>query len=224
MEVILKNDRVIVCVKPAGVLSTDEPGGMPQLVREYLGEGAEVRTVHRLDRVVGGLMLLALDREAAAELGEQIADRSFDKEYLAVVHGTPAEVSGSFTDYLARDRSRRMTFVAPGPSKEAREAVLDYEVLESADNLSLVRVKLRTGRTHQIRVQFSSRALPLWGDRKYGRTEDDGEIALWSCRLAFNVPGTEKREDIFLPPLDKYPWNIFGTINSTKVQNNEKNM
>lgn len=219
MDVILQNDRVIVCVKPAGVLSTDEPGGMPQLVREYLGNGAEVRTVHRLDRVVGGLMLLALDKDAASELGEQISGRSFEKEYLAVIHGIPPETKGSFRDYLERDRQRRMTFVAAGPSKEAREALLDYELLESADGMSLVRVRLRTGRTHQIRVQFASRDLPLWGDGKYGTGEDDGDIALWSCRLAFNIPGSEKREDIFLEPPAKYPWTAFGTFNSGKEDN-----
>ena len=220
MEVILQNEKLIVCVKPSGVLSTDEPGGMPGLVREYLGEGAEVRTVHRLDRVVGGLMLLALDRDTAAQLGEQISDRSFEKEYLAVVRGVPAEKNGSFIDYLERDRRRRMTFVAPGPSKEAREALLDYELLESAGGLSLVRVRLRTGRTHQIRVQFASRGLPLWGDGKYGTAEEMGGIALWSCRLAFTVPGTEQREDIFLPPPKEYPWTVFSTINSDKAENN----
>ena len=210
MEIILHNSKTAVCVKPAGILSTDEPGGMPSLVREQLGV-EEVRTVHRLDRVVGGLMVLALDKDTASNLGMQIAERSFEKEYLAVVHNILPESSGTFTDYLERDRRTATTHVAKGPSKEAREAVLDYTVLDylKEEGLSLVRIKLRTGRTHQIRVQFSSRGYPLWGDRKYGTLTDSGNIALWSYRVAFNMPDSGERADICLPPPDIEPWNRF---------------
>lgn len=202
---------IIVCVKPAGVLSTDEPGGVPELLREQLGDSrACVRTVHRLDRVVGGVMLLARTRMAASLLSEQVRDRSFHKEYLAVVHGTPAERRGTLRDLLARDPRERRTYVTHTPGPDAREAVLDYETLSAAGELSLLRITLHTGRTHQIRVQFSSRGMPLVGDRKYGAGEDCG-IALWSSRLCFTHPKTGEPVDVSLPPPAQYPWTEFQT-------------
>ena len=139
------------------VLSTDEPGGRPDLVRQALGDPkADVRTVHRLDRVVSGLMVLARNAESASELSRQIREGVFGKEYLAVVHGEPPEKAGELRDLLGRGKARRMTFVAEEPGKGIQEAVLGYRVLHAAGGLSRVRIRLCTGRTHQIRVQFAS--------------------------------------------------------------------
>ncbi len=213
MIIIKETENIIVCVKPPGVLSTDEPGGMPSLVREAIGApDAEVCTVHRLDRVTSGLMVLAKNKSAASLLGEQIMSRSFEKEYLAVIHGCPAETSGTLSDLLARDRYERKTYVADAPGKGVQEAVLDYSVLDKADALSLVKISLCTGRTHQIRVQFSSRSMPIVGDRKYGTAEGNCDIALWSYRLAFNEPLSGERLDISLPPPDQYPWILFKVL------------
>ena len=211
IEILYQDDRLAVCVKPVGVLSTDEPGGMPALLREALGDpAAPVRTVHRLDRVVGGLMVLARTRRAAAELGEQITARRFEKEYLAAVHGAPPEDAGRMRDLLLRDRSARRTYVVDTPREGAREAVLDYRTLGYARGLSLVRIRLVTGRTHQIRVQFASRGLPLAGERKYaGTPEEEGTPALWSFRLAFDHPRSGERMDFFLPPPEAWPWSLF---------------
>ena len=210
MRIIKETENIIICVKPAGVLSTDEPGGMPSLVREALGEtGTDLFTVHRLDRVVSGLMVLAKSNTAASLLGEQIMTRSFEKEYLAVIHGCPQESEGRFTDLLFRDRYARRTLIADSPAKGVREAVLDYSLLGKTDAFSLVKIRLGTGRTHQIRVQFSSRDMSIVGDRKYG-TDDSCDIALWSYRLAFDEPVTGKRIDISLPPPGQYPWDLFG--------------
>lgn len=210
MQFLLETDNIIVCLKPAGVLSTDEPGGMPFLVKESLKDPkAEVFTVHRLDRVVSGLMVLAKNRSAASALGEQIMARTFEKEYLAVIHGTPKEKNGTFRDLLIRDRSERKTYVTDTPAKGVQEAVLDYSVLAEADDLSLVKITLHTGRTHQIRAQFSSRDMPLVGDRKYSTRDDSCDIALWSYRLAFDEPVSGERIDISLPPPDQYPWDLF---------------
>lgn len=222
MKIIYRNEKLIVCVKPAGVLSTDEPGGMPSLVREELGVQTDVRTVHQLDRVVGGLMVLALDRDTAAELGQQIMDHTFEKEYLAVIHGVLPEQKGTLRDYLARDRSERKTYVTDGPSKEAREAILDYEVLEVSGELSLVKIALRTGRTHQIRAQFSSRGYPLLGDRKYGNGTDEGDIALWSCRLSFTMPGNGEKPDFSLNPPEQFPWTEFRRRFTDTIDDKEK--
>ena len=207
MEIVYSDKDILVCVKPARVLSTDEPGGLPDLLRQELGDpNADVRTVHRLDRVVSGLMVLARNAKAASELSRQIRENEFEKEYMAVVHGVPAESSGTLRDLLGRDKARRMTYVAREPGKGIQEAVLDYRVLASSDGFSKVRIHLHTGRTHQIRVQFASRGMPLVGERKYDTREDPCEIALWSCFLGFTHPGTGEKMEFFLEPPKKYPW------------------
>ena len=209
MEFVYLDDAVAVCIKPPRVLSTDEPGGMPELVRQALGdEKADVRTVHRLDRVVSGLMVFARSPEAASELSRQIREGTFDKEYLAVVHGAPAQPEGQLKDLLARDKARKMTFVADAPGKGVQEAVLSYWVLGQTQDMSRVRIRLHTGRTHQIRVQFASRGMPLVGERKYSLQEDPCEIALWSYRLAFAHPITGEQMEFSVQPPENYPWTV----------------
>lgn len=208
MDIVYLDESIIVCVKPAGVLSTDEPGGLPDLLRTELGTD-NIRTVHRLDAAVSGLMLLARRRHAASDLGKQVMERGLGKEYLAVIHGCPEKEKGSMRDLLWRDKSQRKTFVVTEMGRDVQEALLDYEVLERRGGLSLVRITLHTGRTHQIRAQFSSRGLPLVGDKKYGKTEGC-DIALWSYRLCFAHPKTGQSMDFCLaPPKDRYPWSEF---------------
>ena len=208
MELVYVDSDIVVCVKPARVLSTDEPGGLPELVRGALGDqNADVRTVHRLDRVVSGLMVLARNAKAASELSRQIREGEFEKEYLAVVHGRP-EDSGTLRDLLGRDKARRMTFVAAEPAKGIQEAVLHYQTLSSAQGLSKVRIQLETGRTHQIRVQFASRGMPLAGERKYAEGSDPWEIALWSYRLAFSHPASGERMEFLKIPPEVQPWTL----------------
>ena len=209
MEIVYLDSDILVCVKPARVLSTDEPGGLPELLREALGDPkADIRTVHRLDRVVSGLMVLARNARAASELSRQIRDGEFEKEYLAVVHGAP-QPGGTLRDLLGRDKARKMTFVAPEPAKGVQEAILHYQRLGEAEGLSKVRIQLETGRTHQIRVQFSSRGFPMVGERKYAELEDPCEIALWSCRLGFTHPATGEKVEFTREPDLNYPWNLF---------------
>ncbi len=206
MQFVYKDDAIVVCVKPAGVVSTDVPGGMPDLVRQALGNpAAEVRTIHRLDQVVSGLMVLARTAEAASVLSQQIREQTFHKEYLAVVHGMPPQ-QGTLRDLLIRDKRRRMTLVAEKPDKGVQEAVLDYEVRNRVADMSRVAIRLHTGRTHQIRVQFSSREMPLVGERKYAVLEDDCNLALWSYRLGFCHPVTGKAMDFSMLPPEIYPW------------------
>ena len=207
LEILYSDKDILVCIKPARVLSTDEPGGLPSLVREALGdEKADVRTVHRLDRVVSGVMVLARNAKSASELSRQIREDEFEKEYLAVIHGQPEEQSGTFTDLLYRDKVRRMTMVASQPAKGVQEAILDYAIVGIAREMSRVKIRLRTGRTHQIRVQFSSRNLPLVGERKYCTLEDPCEIALWSHKIAFIHPTTGSRVEFTKKPPAIYPW------------------
>lgn len=209
MEILYADKDIVVCAKPNRVLSTDEPGGVPSLVREALGQPqADVRTVHRLDRVVGGLMVLARNALAASELSRQIREDQFEKEYLAVVHGIPGSDRGRLTDLLYRDKARRMTMVAQREGKGVLPAALEYWVLKKTGDMSRVRIRLETGRTHQIRVQFASRNLPLVGERKYSTREDPCEIALWSCHLGFTHPATGKKMTFDLQPPNIYPWNV----------------
>ncbi len=209
MDFIYQDDDIIVCIKPPRVLSTDEPGGLPELVRQALGdEKADIRTVHRLDRVVSGLVVLARSASAASELSRQIRQQEFEKEYLAVLHGQPLKDSGRLRDLLLRNKAERKTYVVNELAKGVQEAILQYWVLNRQGDLSRVGIRLETGRTHQIRAQFSSRNLPLVGDRKYSLNEDNCEIALWSHRLAFYHPATGEKMEFIQPPPAVYPWTV----------------
>lgn len=206
MNILYLDNDIIICIKPERVLSTDEPGGVPELIRRELCDmSADVRTVHRLDRVVGGVMVLARNAAAASELSRQIRDGEFQKEYLAVISG---ELSGSGTmrDLLWRDKARKMTFVAEKSGKGVQEAVLDYEALWQRDGMTGVRIRLHTGRTHQIRCQFASRGLPLVGERKYCEPGFDCGIALWSHSVGFTHPKTGEYMRFEHEPPHIFPW------------------
>lgn len=206
MELVYADDAIVVCIKPSGVRSTDEPGGVPELVRQELGNPkADVRTVHRLDQVVSGLMVLARTEKAASELSRQIRENEFHKEYLAVIHGVPP-AEGTLRDLLYRDKARRMTMVASGMAKGVQEAVLDYQVQNTNEEISRVGIRLHTGRTHQIRVQFSSRGYPLVGERKYSTLGEECPIALWSHSLSFSHPVTGEKVSFTQEPPAIYPW------------------
>lgn len=210
ISILHMEDSFLVCIKPPRVLSTDEPGGLPDLIRLQLGDpNACIRTVHRLDRVVSGLMVLARTPHAASELSRQIREGEFDKDYLAVIHGHPIPEHGRMEDLLARCKQERKTYVASEPGKGVQNAILDYRVVESRRDLSMVAIHLITGRTHQIRCQFSSRELPLVGDRKYSLNNDPCEIALWSHSLRFRHPVTGQPLAFSAPPPQTEPWTLF---------------
>lgn len=209
MDILYQDQDIVVCIKPPRVLSTDEPGGLPDLLREAMEEPkGDFRTVHRLDRVVSGVMVLARNAKAASELSRQVREDQFHKEYLAVIHGHPEKKCGTLVDLLYRDKARRMTMVTDQPAKGVQEAILDYEVLSHTGDLSRVRVLLHTGRTHQIRVQFSSRGMPLVGERKYAEINDPCEIALWSHKIGFTHPVSGAYLEFSQEPPRQYPWDL----------------
>ena len=206
MKLLYQDAQIVLCVKPAGVLS--EEGGMPELLRAQTG-AAQIYCVHRLDRAVGGLMVYAKTKDAAASLSQQIAEGRFEKRYLAVCRGDAPE-RGEMRDLLYHDAKTNKSYVVKRMRKGVREAVLRFETLERQNGLCLVRVELLTGRSHQIRVQFASRQLPLSGDRRYGGGE--GEIALWSSELRFLHPASGEKLLFCAATPQKEPWTGFTTI------------
>lgn len=190
IEIICIDNDIIVCLKPAGLLSEGEgPESLLTLLAEQCG--GQVFPVHRLDRGAAGLMVFARSGKAAAGLSRAVQEKQLKKEYFALISGIPAEKEGEMTDFLFKDSRKGKVFAVSRPRKGVRDARLTYRVLWSGENASLVRVALDTGRTHQIRVQFSSRGMPLWGDGKYG-SRIKGELALFSCALGFPHPKTGK--------------------------------
>lgn len=209
---ILKRSRGFVIVKkPIGSDSEDKgEGSVPALVRKTLSvDYAE--PCHRLDKVVSGCMMVATDKKSAASISEAVKGRDVEKEYLCICEGSFAddEREGEMKDLLFFDRSKQKSFVSKKIRHGVKEASLEYKVLDSAEfeggrTLSLVKIKLHTGRTHQIRVQFASRRHPLCGDGKYGSRDNKCSPALLSHAITFRGERTE-----CLPDPSSYPWNMF---------------
>ena len=180
MEILFENQHIVVCVKPVGVDSEHE---LPQAL------GGECYTVHRLDKNVGGVMVYARTKAAASALSKAIQDGTMVKEYVAQVHGIPPE-NGDWTDFLFKDSSKNKVFVVKKERKGVKKARLEFSRLTDHDP-ALVRIRLHTGRSHQIRVQFSSRGFPLVGDHKYGSRDEASAPMLFSCRISFPLFGKE---------------------------------
>ena len=214
LSVLYEDRSLVLCVKPVGVLSEDSPQGacMPQLLRDRywsLHQPDYIATVHRLDKITGGLMVFSRDKAVTGKLIAAVAEHRVEKEYLAVLRGHPEAREGELTDLLFRDAAKNKSYVVKRMRKGVREARLSYRVLAETEDLTLVRVRLHTGRTHQIRVQFSSRGLPLLGDLRYGSKDPRCTAALWSYRLALPHPRTGEKIDITQPPPHRYPWDLF---------------
>lgn len=208
MKILYQDRALVLCEKPAGLLS--EEGGMPELLREALGT-QEIYCVHRLDRETGGLMVYAKTKQAAAVLSRTIAEGGLQKEYLAVAEGETPE-SGTLRDLLYRDAAKNKSYVVKRMRRGVREAELRYERLAFRGGMSLLRVRLKTGRSHQIRVQFASRGFPLVGDKKYGSTVRDAGLALWSTKLSLPHPGSGETLCRELPPPESWPWTLFSDL------------
>ena len=202
IEIIERTDDYVVCIKPIGISSQDD--GMGKLLSQQLG--CRVFCVHRLDTAVSGLMVYALSGRSANALSASLGN----KEYLAVVENTELAESGIFEDLLFHDSRSNKTYPVKRMRKGVRKARLSYEKLESADGLSLLKVMLDTGRTHQIRVQFATRKMPLLGDGKYG-SRHNGNIALYSCHLSFRDPSTNEIREFTSWP-NGQPWESFSVI------------
>lgn len=192
IEILEQTPGLVVCIKPVGVHAQGEaPDALPALLAKRLG--ACVYPVHRLDQAVGGLMVFARTGAMAAKLSQAIAGGTLQKEYLAVLGARPKDDSGELFDLLFHDRFKNKTYVVSKERKGVKKASLSYRVVAEADGLCLVHVRLHTGRTHQIRVQFASRGMPLVGDGKYGSRKNAASPALWSYALTLPMGGAIAR-------------------------------
>lgn len=206
IDVIYQNKDMLVCVKPQGVISECGNGSLPEMLTQAFN--CEIFPVHRLDRATGGVMVYAKNKKTAAALSSTITSGKMQKEYLAIVRGIPNDEEATLTDFLYHDRVKNKSFVVKRDRNGVKTAILDYKLLGTVEYngqpLSLLQIRLQTGRTHQIRVQFSHRGLPLYGDGKYGgRAEREG-LALWSFHLSLS----EDKRYLSLPP-DSFPWTMF---------------
>ncbi len=182
MEVLFKDKNIAVCIKPVGM---DSEMQVPSQLQEQLG--GQLYPIHRLDKNVGGVMVYARTKQAAAELSKAVLQGTMMKEYVAQVHGTPPAY-GDWEDLLFKDSRKNKVFVVKKLRAGVKKARLEYRVLSSGDT-SFVHVRLHTGRSHQIRVQFSSRGYPLVGDHKYGSRAPETAPMLFSCKLTFPYKG-----------------------------------
>lgn len=188
LNILYQDQNIVVCLKPSGVLSQAGKEGQESMLSLLSSQlGGEFYPVHRLDKEVGGVMVYARNQKAAGDLSRQIQQGNMKKEYLAVVHGCPEEDQGIFEDLLLHDMKRNKSYVVDRERKGVKKARLSYTILDKDADNALVQVRLFTGRTHQIRVQFASRKMPLMGDGRYGG--GSGKIHLWSCRLTFRYGG-----------------------------------
>ena len=214
ITILYEDAHLVVCIKPRGVLSQSDSRGnpaMPELLAEKCG--GEIFPIHRLDREVSGVMVYAKTKRAAAGLSQLVGDHDiFVKHYYAVLEGTPEAESGTLEDLLFHDRFKNKTYVVDRMRGNVKHAKLTYRILATLEHegrpLTLVDIRLHTGRTHQIRVQFASRNLPLAGDKKYG-AKTNGDIALFSHGLSFPHPITKRPLEHNILPPEEGIWQLF---------------
>lgn len=219
IPIVYEDDHVLVINKPVNVLSQKDRTGDPDVVsacKSYLQQSGSSSSylglIHRLDRPVGGLMLLAKTRAAANQLSQQMRDNFIQKTYWAVITGK-APQNGVLTHYLVKNERSNIVKAVSEDQKKAKRALLSFSKLDEAGSLQLLAIHLQTGRPHQIRVQLATEGYPIWGDYKYGLNQPDGrEMALKAVELIFNHPIEKKEMRFKWPPDDVEPWNLFRNL------------
>ena len=221
LNIVYEDNHIIVVVKPQNVLSqSDETGDgdMLSMIKEYIKQtynkpgNVFVGLVHRLDRPTGGLMVFAKTSKAAKRLSEALREKTFKKKYFAVVENPVKQSHRRLEDYLIKDEKTNLVRLCPQTETGARLAILDYSLVQTVEELSLLKVQIHTGRSHQIRVQLSNIKNPLYGDFKYGakRSEKTSNLALWAYKLEFMHPVNKTvMKFTSLPPQEEKPWNLF---------------
>lgn len=222
IPILFEDNHLLVVEKPVNLPVQEDRTGDQDLLT-ILKRDLKIRfekpgnvflgLVHRLDRPVGGVMVFAKTSKSASRLSDEIRRQELARNYLAVVRGTPSSNKGLLEHYLVKDSSRNKVFTAPSSNKKAKKAVLEYELIGHAKGLSLLSIRLHTGRSHQIRVQLSASGYPLYGDQKYGQSVNrPGEqIALWANSLGFKHPTKKEQIEVQSTPPKEYPWNLWST-------------
>lgn len=219
VDIIYEDNHLLVVEKPVNILSQEDETNdrdMLTILKEYLKEkynkpgNVYLGLIHRLDRPVGGVMIFAKTSKAASRLSEQVRNKTFKKSYFAVIHGNMNK-KDTLKDYLCKDSKTNTVSVVKKGYPNSKDAELEYEIIDSKDNLSLAKINLKTGRSHQIRVQFASRGHALYGDQKYGKSINKvgQQIALWSNSIEIVHPISKETHIFKSTPPDKHPWNLF---------------
>ena len=220
MKILFEDKYLLVCEKPIGVesqMSSNGKENMLELLSRYRserGEDSYVGLVHRLDTATGGAMIYSKREDMTGKLSALVQSGDYKKTYLAIVHGVPEVTVGEMRDLLYHDKQKNKSYVVTKTRAGVKEALANYRLIESVTRedgeiMSLVEVELITGRTHQIRVQFASRKMPLVGDGKYGSRDNKASCALWSYKVEFTHPVTKKKIEVTSNPQDTYPWNLY---------------
>lgn len=226
MKVLFEDNQIIVVEKPFNIPSQGDKTGdvdMLSMVKDYVKEkynkpgNVYIGLVHRLDRPTGGVMVFARTSKAAGRLSDEIRERKIQKTYLAICNGKFDEKKGTMKDYLWKDEKKNTSYVVKASKKNAKEAILDYEVLkyDEKEDVSLVKIELHTGRHHQIRVQFSSRMHALYGDTKYHGKGGNAQLSLWAYKLSLIHPTTKEELTYIDLPESKGIWKL---IDGLKIE------
>ena len=219
LKILFEDNHIIVVEKPVNIPSQADKTGdedMLTIIKKYLIKkynkpgDAYLGLVHRLDRPTGGVMVFAKTSKAASRLSEQVREKKFEKEYLVIVDGKLEKETGIFEDYMIKNEQKNVSKIVDSKNKNAKIAKLEYEVIKYNEetNLSVVKVKLYTGRHHQIRVQFSSRNHSVYGDQKYGTRGRGKQLCLWAYKLSFFHPISKEKMTFDTYPEKTGSWKI----------------
>ncbi|RKQ33987.1 RluA family pseudouridine synthase [Oceanobacillus halophilus] len=220
VPILYEDNHLLFVEKPVNI-PVQEDRSKSQDLLSFLKEDIKYRyqkpgnvylaLIHRLDRPVGGVMVFSKTSKAASRLSDAFRRQDVDKKYLAIVRGKPSKNQAVLEDYLVKDRRNNKVYTAQPNQKNAKKAILEYNVIGTKKGLSLLSITLHTGRPHQIRVQLASRNCPLYGDQKYGQdvNQPGQQIALWSHSLTLEHPTKKEELEVTSQPPDEYPWNLW---------------
>ena len=220
INVLYEDNHLLIVEKPVNIAVQEDASkdmDLLNMLKSYIKEkynkpgDVYLGLVHRLDRPVGGVMVFARTSKAASRLSNELRKQQIYRKYKAIIRGTLPNKQGELVDYLYKDRKKNLVSVVSSKNKDGKKAILEYKVLSKKDNLSMLEVELKTGRSHQIRVQLANQGTPLYGDQKYGEdvNKHGQQIALWASSLSVKHPTKDEMITVESEPPKEYPWAEF---------------
>lgn len=220
INVLYEDNHLLIVEKPVNIAVQEDASkdmDLLNMLKNYIKEkynkpgDVYLGLVHRLDRPVGGVMVFARTSKAASRLSNELRKHQIYRKYKAIIRGSLPKKQGELVDYLYKDRKKNIVSVVSSKNKDGKKAILEYKVLSKKDNLSMLEVELKTGRSHQIRVQLSNQGTPLYGDQKYGQhvNKHGQQIALWASSLSVKHPTKDEMITVESEPPKEYPWAEF---------------